>query len=166
MLSIVILYSLPILMLTAAMSDLARYTIPNWISIALIAAFALAAPLSGLGMAAIGQHIGIGVAALVVGFTLFQFRYVGGGDAKLFAAGALWFGLDGIAIYALAMGIAGGVLCFVILVYRAMPLPVASVGWLGALHDKSNGIPYGAAIAFGAIAALPHTAWMTIAFAS
>ncbi|MEM7530468.1 MAG: prepilin peptidase [Pseudomonadota bacterium] len=166
MLSLVVLYTLPALMLMAAASDIARYKIPNWISLALVAAFAVAAPFSGLGLGEIGQHIGVGFAALVVGFTLFQFGLVGGGDAKLFAAGALWFGMQGFGVYALAMGAAGGALCLLIMIYRAAPLPVASIGWLRALHDKSNGIPYGAAIAFGAVAALPHTEWMAIAFAS
>lgn len=160
----VILYALPALMIVAAASDLARYKIPNWISLALVGAFLVAAPLTSLGWSALGLHVAAGFAALVVGFILFQFGLVGGGDAKLFAAGALWFGFAGLPVYAMAMGLAGGLLCAVILAYRMLPVPIASVGWLRALHDKRNGVPYGVAIATGAVLALPATEWMSLAY--
>ena len=164
--SLLILYTLPALMLAAAFSDVAHYTIPNGISLALVACFAIAAPLVGLSWAATGIHVAVGLGALLLGFGLFHARMMGGGDAKLFAAGALWFGLDGLATYILGIALAGGLLCLVILAYRAIPRPVASVAWLRALHDRANGIPYGVAIAAGAIVALPVTDWMGLAFAA
>lgn len=153
-------------MLTAAISDVARYTIPNRISLALVGLFCIAAPLSGLDWAVIGQHAAIGFAVLLGGFVLFQLGYVGGGDAKLLAAGALWFGPQAIATYGLGIALMGGLLCAVILGYRSLPLPVVSIGWLNKLHDPAEGVPYGVAIAAGAIAALPETQWMALAFAA
>ena len=101
---------------------------------------------------------------LVATFALYQYGVLGGGDAKLFAAGALWFGPQAIGAFALGTAFSGGVLCAAILAYRALPLPIASVGSLIALHDRKNGLPYGVAIAAGAAMALTKSPWMAPAF--
>ena len=40
------------------------------------------------------MHLGAGAAVLVVAFACFAMGWVGGGDAKVAAGVALWFGFD------------------------------------------------------------------------
>src|SRR4051812_30411883 len=82
----------PALVIFAGLKDLTSYTIPNWISLALIAAFPLAALAAGLPLAGLGLHAGVGAAALVAAMVMFALGWIGGGDAKLFAAAGLWLG--------------------------------------------------------------------------
>src|SRR5271154_275174 len=82
----------PALMAFAASSDLLTMTIANRVSLVLIGGFALLAVLSGLSGADVLSHIGAAAAVLAVAFTCFACGWVGGGDAKLPAAAALWVG--------------------------------------------------------------------------
>ncbi|WP_374579507.1 prepilin peptidase, partial [Phenylobacterium sp.] len=86
----VLLLVFPVLVIVAALRDVTSFTIPNWISLALIGAFFPAAVLLGVGLPQIGLHVAAGVAALVAGMVMFALRWIGGGDAKLFAAAGLW----------------------------------------------------------------------------
>ncbi len=80
----------PALMAFAAASDLLTMTIPNRISLALLAGFFVLAPLTGMGVHEILNHAGAGALVLVVAFGMFAMGWVGGGDAKVAAAaGAL-----------------------------------------------------------------------------
>src|SRR4029078_13556038 len=74
----------------AAATDLITMTVPNRIVLALVAGFFLAAPFAGLNWSDIGVHTAAACAAVIVGFGLFAPGWIGGGDAKLFAATALW----------------------------------------------------------------------------
>ena len=92
---VLLLSVLPILVITAGLTDLTTMTIPNWISLALVAGFVPAAFAVGLGPGQVALHFGVGVAALFLGVALFALNLLGGGDAKLIAAASLWLGLDG-----------------------------------------------------------------------
>jgi len=94
---------------------------------------------------------------LVAGFAFFAARFVGGGDAKLFAAVALWFGFGDLLSYVLIASLAGGALTLLILALRRVPLPVTGRPWLMRLADPRAGIPYGVALAVGALVLLPQT---------
>ena len=156
---ILVLAALPGLFLAAAGWDLASYTIPNFLQVALIAAFFLFALASGMTLGAFGLHLAAGALGLAIGFALFAFGWIGGGDAKLFACAAIWFGLGNLADYTLLASIFGGLLTFALLGFRKLPLPkfLSSQPWLLHLHDEKSGIPYGAALAAGAFAVLPYT---------
>lgn len=147
------------LMLHAALCDLRTMTIPNGVGLALLAGFALYAPVSGLGLPELGLHVAAGAGVLAVGFALFAFGVLGGGDAKLYAAGALWLA-SALTEFLVLSVLAGGLLSIALLVARKVPLPVAVYGWAWTTHllDRRQGVPYGLAIAAGALAALPHTA--------
>lgn len=151
----------PVAMAYAAANDLFTMTIPNKISLGLIAAFVLAALIIGLPAEQIAMHAGVGAAALVVGFALFSFNLVGGGDAKLMAAGALWMGSDLVLPYVAYITIFGGVLSLLILAYRRfVPAQrLALPSWALRLHINGGGIPYGIAIAAAALAIYPQTVW-------
>jgi prepilin peptidase CpaA len=90
-------------------------------------------------------------------------RLVGGGDAKLLAAASLWIGYDQLLPYLVYVTIFGGVLALLMLAYRqtpagALPLP----DWAVRLHKPRSGMPYGLAIAAGALAVYPMTAWSAL----
>ena len=159
---LLILSIFPAAMTLAAVTDLFTLTVPNRIVIALALLFFLAAPLAGLGLADIGIHAGLALAALTLGFTLFSLGLVGGGDAKLFAASCLWLGPQAIIPYALYSALIGGALALLLLFWRAQPLPamLASKGWLVRLHSPNEGMPYGIALAAAGLLAYPHSPFM------
>ncbi|HSV01839.1 MAG TPA: prepilin peptidase [Phenylobacterium sp.] len=148
----------PALVIVAALRDAISYTIPNWISLALIGLFAVAVPVLGLSPGDIGLHLAVAAAALVLGFTMFVFHWIGGGDAKLFAAGALWLGWPAAGSYAVLTSLAGGALVLAIVGLRSPYLRaflVSSPAWLNRLAEPGEDIPYGLAIAAGALMAFP-----------
>lgn len=161
-LDIVRLMLFPALMAFAAVSDLFTMTISNRISLLLVAGFALLAAVGGMGLEAISMHLAAGLLVLVVAFTCFAFGWIGGGDAKLAAATALWFGFDHLVIYLAYAAVAGGFLTLALLQFRNWPLPqfLLSQQWLQRLHDRKSGVPYGIALAIGALLIYPDTEWM------
>jgi prepilin peptidase CpaA len=154
-----VVVALPLLLVAAAGWDLASFTIPNFLSAGLLAAFALFAFAAGLTFTVIGWHVLAGLLGLFIGFTLFALGYIGGGDAKLFAALALWLGFADLMPYALLASVFGGVLTLGIMLLRQCPLPgaLARQAWIVTLHDARSGIPYGVALAAGAFILLPST---------
>jgi prepilin peptidase CpaA len=151
------LCAFPTLVIVAALRDLTSYTIPNWISLALIALFPPVALLAGIGTAAFGISMGVGALALVAGMAMFAFGWIGGGDAKLFAAAALWLGWPAAAPFVIWTALAGGGLAVALLWTRRLAQPMASRGpaWVGRLMTPGGDVPYGLAICFGALMAYP-----------
>lgn len=146
------------LLVVAALGDLTTYRIRNWISLAMIAAFAAAGPAMGLSLPVIGLHLCVGLGALIIGMMMFALRWIGGGDAKLFAAAALWLGWPAILTYGVATCLAGGALATGLLVLRSgylRPYVVTGPAWVSRLAEPGEAVPYGVAIAIGALAALP-----------
>lgn len=149
----------PIAMAFAAANDLFTMRIPNAISLALIGSFAAVALLTQMPLETFGLHIACAVGVLLLTFGLFAFRLLGGGDAKLMAAGALWVGAGQILPFLAFTAVFGGVLCLVILSYRRMvpadlwPLP----GWAQRLHTTGGPVPYGIAIAAAGLVVFPAT---------
>jgi len=150
-------------MIFAAMMDLFTMTIPNRISIILVAAFLVAAPLTQMGWEQFFIHLGTGVVVLALGIALFAFGLLGGGDAKLLAAASLWIGFDALGPYMFMVSILGGLLSIAVLVYRGMLPPSWLLGqrWALRLHNKDEGVPYGLALSGAALWVFPTTAWFT-----
>lgn len=160
MLEYPLLLVFPIAMVFAAAMDLMTMTIPNRISLALIVGFVLLAPFSALGLKYILiNHVVTGIAVLAIGIAMFSAGLMGGGDAKLIAAGSLWIGYDHLLEYVLAISVAGGVLALLVLCYRQY-VPSTAVlrpDWAARLHRQGTGIPYGVAIAAAALLTFPAT---------
>jgi prepilin peptidase CpaA len=156
---LLVLLVLPALLATAAGWDIASFTIPNFIQVALLVVFAVLVFALGMSPAVFAAHLLAGFVGLMIGFTLFALGYVGGGDAKLFACVALALGLHDLLDYAMTASIFGGVLTLCLLAGRRVPLPriLAEQSWILRLHDEREGIPYGVALALGAFVILPHT---------
>ena len=152
----------PALMAFAAASDLFTMTISNRVSLALVAGFLALAILSGMGLSEILSHLGAGATVLAVSFACFTMGWVGGGDAKLVAGAALWFGFSHLLDYLVYASLFGGALTLLLLQLRQWPLPYPRAGqaWLLKLHAKESGIPYGIALAIGALVVYPETDWI------
>jgi prepilin peptidase CpaA len=153
----------PAMMAFAASSDLFTMTIANRVSLILIGGFGLLAILTGMSVHDALLHVGAGALVLVVAFALFSFGWIGGGDAKLAAATALWFGFNHLFDYLIYSSILGGALTLLLIQFRMFPLPHVLVGrdWIERLHRRGGGIPYGIALAAAALLVYPHTEWMT-----
>jgi prepilin peptidase CpaA len=159
-----LLSTLPIVLFAAAMifagiRDLTTMTIPNWLTLGLALAFFVAAVFVDMPLKEIGLHASAGLALLLVGMGLFSMGWIGGGDAKLVAAGSLWVGWAQALPYLLVATILGGGLTVAILFYRSMPLPafLFRVSWLARLHDRKEGVPYGLALAAAGLLIFPDT---------
>ena len=153
----------PALVVTGALRDLVSYTIPNWLSAVLVAGFPIAALAMGAPLPTVGLHFAIGAAALVAGMIMFALRWIGGGDAKLFAAAALWLGWPALMPFLAVTGLAGGALAVGLLGLRS-PLLRGYVlngpAWFVRLAEPEENVPYGVAIAVGALAAFPGSTLM------
>lgn len=150
----------PVLVIVGGLHDLTTMRIPNWISLALVALFFPAALMVGVAPMDLAAHVGIGVAALLVGMAMFALNWIGGGDAKLLAAGCLWMGVSGALPFLLWTGVAGGGFCLLLMSARAyypMVAPSVSQAWVARLMQPKGDIPYGVAIAIGALMALPES---------
>ena len=103
------------------------------------------------------HNISCGLAILAIAFVMFGLGWVGGGDAKLAAATALWLGWSSMLDYGAAAAIYGGVLTLIILSARMMPLPaaLARFAWVARLHDWKTGVPYGIALAAAGLIQYP-----------
>lgn len=147
-----------------AVWDVLTMTIPNRLSLAMLAVFVVIAPLVAMGWQTFLLHCAAGAIVLAFGFTLFSFGLLGGGDAKFAAAIALWLGLGHTVEFILTTTVFGGLLALAVLAFRRMPLPVAAVRqpWLERLHDGRKGLPYGVALAAAAFVIYPHTIWAGI----
>jgi prepilin peptidase CpaA len=163
MMQVAVLTVLPAAVAFAAAMDLFTMKIPNPISVLLVLGFFPMAVFAGLDPWSIADHLGAGVLMLVVGVLLFLPGWFGGGDAKLMAAIGLWIGADNLLTYMLYVALAGGLIAMVFFSVRAVPLPRALLGeaWALRLHGHGSGIPYGLALAGGALLVYPHTVWFT-----
>lgn len=152
----------PALMAFAAASDLFTMTISNRVSLALAAGFLALALMGGMDLYDILTHVGAGAAVLALAFVCFAMGWVGGGDAKVAAGAALWFGFGHLLNYLLYASLFGGALTLLLLQLREWPLPypLARQAWLIKLHAKDSGIPYGIALALGALMVYPETEWI------
>ena len=151
----------PALMAFAAASDLFTMTISNRVSLALIAGFFALAFAGGMAPYEMLSHVGAGALLLVVAFGCFAMGWMGGGDAKVAASVALWFGFAQLMDFLLYASLFGGALTLLLLQFRQWPLPYGLAGqaWLARLHDKQTGIPYGIALTLGALVVYPDTEW-------
>jgi prepilin peptidase CpaA len=159
-----LIVAFPALLAYAAFSDLFTMTISNRISIALVVGFLVVAGVLHMPLETIAWHIGCGLAVLATTFVLFAMGWIGGGDAKLAAATALWLGFEHLADYGLVAALIGGALTLIILQLRKLPMPAWAIRreWIARLHESDNGIPYGIALAIAGVLVYPDTSiWVS-----
>lgn len=161
--TVLFLAVLPILAIVGGLKDLLTMKIPNWVSGLLVLGFFPAALIVGLPPLTVATHVGVGALALVAGAGMFALRWIGGGDAKLMAATCLWLGFTGSGVFLLYTGVIGGVFCLALLMARvhAQPFLIRAPGWVIHLMEPRGDIPYGVAIAAGALMAYPVSPLVT-----
>ncbi|WP_114389003.1 A24 family peptidase [Notoacmeibacter marinus] len=166
MIEAVILVVFPFCMIWAAISDSLSMTIANRVSLLLIASFLMLALSTGMSWPAIGLHLAVFLAVLTVTFALFALGTMGGGDAKLIAATALWMGWgDPLLYYLLTASLAGGAVTMGVLVFRSNETVRFFAGRIlgvnqqmpAYLEDKQSGVPYGLALGFAGLVVFPHS---------
>ena len=143
---------LAILLIAAAVEDAVRLRISN-VTVALVLISATAAAIvTGFDLR-LWQNLVVFLALLAVGTPTFAAGKLGGGDVKLLASAGLWFDFAGALWFLIAVALAGGVLALLVLVIR-------SFNWSEKIRRRvvllrpGGGIPYGVAIAAGALIAM------------
>lgn len=157
----------PLCLAIAALSDMFTMTIPNRVPAILLASFVIIAPLAGLGLGDIAMHLMAGLLVFSVCFALFAFNIMGGGDAKLLTASAVWFGFNvslfGFMIY---VALFGGILTFAILMLRSQTNSILASGLPVPDHLlTAKKVPYGIAIGVAGFVAFPASPLMLAAVA-
>jgi prepilin peptidase CpaA len=150
------------LMACAASIDVRTFRIPNWLTLLVAVLFFPVAIASGMGWQDIGMHVIAGVILFFVGFMFFSFGFFGGGDAKLIAAAALWFGTTGTGFFLYGSVVAGGILAGAMVLWSMSKYVVQlDLGDLIPMIRKVKPqMPYGLALAAGAITAIPQSEWL------
>ena len=146
-------------MLTAAAKDATSMTIPNWISLAVIAGFFVVTPFVWQGLDIFTTHLLVGLSFFAAGFVMFALGWLGGGDAKLMAATGLWWQWDEAVIYIFYTTMLGGALAILLVFGRKyIPSRVLTADWAHHLFKDEKKMPYGLALAGGALLTLPQSA--------
>jgi prepilin peptidase CpaA len=131
-------------MLAAAAEDAARLRISN-LTVLIVLLGAIAAALIAGPSWGLWQNFVVFAAMLALGTLAFSFRWLGGGDVKLFAAAALWFDFSSALTFVVLVLLSGGFVAIGYLLSRPLrPVPAGG--------KMARRIPYGIAIAVGAIA--------------
>lgn len=159
MYQVIVLALLPLCLVIAALTDFLEMTIPNWISVLLILAFLVISPFSGLSLIELGWHVAAACIVFTACFALFAVNVMGGGDAKLLTAAALWFGFNhSLFEFLVFTGYLGGLLTIIVLLLRANWDKLATVGVkLPQTLMVAKKIPYGIAIGGAGLMAYPSS---------
>jgi len=155
-----------VLMLGAAATDLVSYRIPNLIVVMLAILFGVVLVLHGPSEAWQG-HLLTGVLSLIVMIVIYSFGGMGAGDAKLIAATVLWCGVGAVMLLLFWIAVSGLVVAALLVSVRvALDIPQVQRGFglttLPRVLRRHEGIPYGIAIASGALIAsssFPNWLW-------
>ena len=141
----------------AAYGDVADLRIPNRLTLAMAATGPFAVWLLGPGASALPAAVLAGATTLIVTWTMFELGLLGGGDAKLAAAGALWLGPEATLVFVLATALFGAILAAGLLILSRSAAAQALVGlrWQERLGPEAVSVPYAVAMApAGAVAML------------
>lgn len=153
----------------AGWSDFRGLTIPNLYSVVILGAFMLAwvsSLILGTGGVSVFSSIWSHLAAMFIIFfatyAMFAAGMIGAADSKIGAAFALWLGVRGLVPFLFFMTLAGGVLGLIALVLRRKALwPGAPEGsWIARVQKGENAVPYGVAIALGALIAMIRVGYL------
>lgn len=136
-----------LLLLIAALQDIWRLEISNWICAAVAVCAFLAVAIGG-PIIGLWENLLLFAAVLGIGTLLFARGWMGGGDVKLLAATALWFDLDQGWKMLVAVAILGGLETLIVMLLRLLPWPSRIRQGVESLR-RDEGIPYGVAIAAG-----------------
>ncbi len=143
----------------AIISDMRSWRIPNWVSLSLAALF-LGHVLATGRTGDLPGHLLVAGMVLAVTFALFARNIIGGGDAKLLPALALWAGPEHLGAFLVYVAMAGGAIAMALLALKlAMrslptledhPLMAMPVSW-----TRAGCIPYALPMGCSALVLAP-----------
>ena len=167
MLVAAIMVIFPLCLAFAALADTLTMTIPNRVSLVLLASFTVIAPMTGMDLAIYGWHFAAGLIVFSVCFGLFAIGVMGGGDAKLLTATAVWFGLNmQLLSFLTYVAVIGGLLTLAILLLRSDR--IAFVTWripgMDHILKPKGDVPYGIAIGLAGLICYPASSMMQYAY--
>ncbi len=116
-LTLLLSLGLTALLFAAAMFDVTQFRIPNLIPLLITGLFLMKAS-AGIEAGSLLHHVLVFACTLVLGFLAFAMGVLGGGDVKLMAVLALWFGPSNFADFIAITGIIGGLLGVLLLLAR------------------------------------------------
>lgn len=146
--------------LAAAYSDWRSFRIPNYMPGILVLLFLVLQAFGGFAPMVWGNYLHFGI-ALLGGMLMFGLGWLGGGDAKLYAAIALWLPLGNAILLLLATVFSGLLLAVIYLITRkARRKKRVAIQSMDA--KKESRIPYGVAIVVGAIITASTVGWSNI----
>lgn len=151
---------LPLCLAMAAFTDILTMKIPNRVSVVLALSFFAVAPFSGMDLVTFGWSVAAALTVFAGCFALFALNVMGGGDAKILSAAALWYGFNNDLVAFLALtGLFGGGLALVVLFIRANQdiLLATSIPIPMHFFKQRAGIPYGVAIGAAAFMTFPDS---------
>ena len=153
----------PALLILAGIIDCRTLKIPNWLTAVVALLFFPAAMIMGLPATAYPAHIASALIVLGACFGLYAAGLFGAGDAKLMAAAALWFGWPASMPFIVYTVLAGGLLSLILLFWSLFKADqeIRGHSWIAHFEKFKPNVPYGVAIAAGAVIAYPHL-WSTI----
>lgn len=157
------------LLVFSCVTDFLTMIIPNWIPVAVLAAFGVAFGVAGLIHLPAFEDWKIHGAALgamfVLTFIMFMARVWGAGDSKLASAVALWIGLKGFMTFLMVMSFAGVGLVVLYFILRKSKADFSALGeqsWPMRVKAGERTIPYGIAIASGAVWTFFHLGYLDL----
>ena len=149
----VVLIAAGAVLLAAAAQDFLDYLIPNRLVLALVALYPVYILASGNSVDWLGGLL-VGLATLAIALLLFGFRLIGGGDAKLLAATALWAGPSLLLPFLLLTAFSGGVLAMMVIATGRLavffPILIRIFPQQSAVLSQQK-LAYGVAIAAGGL---------------
>ncbi len=137
-------FPLVVFVVLAGMSDWRERRIPNrWVAAATLCAIVLAAFRGGAQLADSAAGLALGIVVL---FPAFACHWLGAGDVKLMGGIGAFVGVSGVLRAAFYASLAGTLLALVFVVHARLARP----------GGRARSLPYGIAIALGALA----TVWL------
>ena len=149
----------------AAWSDFKGFRIPNFIPVVIIAALGMAYGVTYLTgqhdeiFGPLRSHLAAAGIVLMITMAMFGMKVLGAGDSKFATAVALWAGISELTVFLVYMTLLGGVIGLISLALRKwkpLKLPLRGVfadTWPQKAQEGHNSVPYGIAIAGGALVA-------------
>lgn len=145
-------------MIYAAITDSAAMRISNKLCLAIIVSFVLMTPFAWAGWGVFLEHLAVGGIFFAAGFIMFAVGGLGGGDAKMMAATALWWTWSDVLSYVLMVTFLGGVLAIALIAGRKyVPVSLATGSLTSRLFSDEKKLPYGIALGLGALIVLPSS---------
>jgi prepilin peptidase CpaA len=152
----IVLGAFVLALVTAAVSDVVGYVIPNTVVVAVIGLFVAAAALSSSQVSWL-SHLAAAAIVLALGISLFSYRLMGGGDVKFWASCALWAGIDLLMIQLVYVTVIGVVVALLLALIRmgvalgVRVVPGRACIVLPRVLRRGAPVPYGVAIAAGTL---------------